>query len=192
MRYDIYRNDFQIDGDILTENLYFLCYTYIGDGMKRYIKTKKELKLYRVMRNWVIALSVLCAAWFICSVLKQINTSDVYVPMIFVLAVLIISLLTDGYFYGVLASVVSVIGVNWAFTYPYWKLDFSIYGYPLTFMTMLAVGFMTAWAYMVAFLVNQLGKWAELGVFRSGQFFACLLAAGLVYLIFRPNRYRHE
>ncbi len=58
--------------------------------------------------------------------------------------------------------------------------------------TVLAVGFMTAWAYMVAFLVNQLGKWAELGVFRSGQFFACLLAAGLVYLIFRPNRYRHE
>lgn len=139
MRYDIYRNDFQIDGDILTENLYFLCYTYIGDGMKRYIKTKKELKLYRVMRNWVIALSVLCAAWFICSVLKQINTSDVYVPMIFVLAVLIISLLTDGYFYGVLASVVSVIGVNWAFTYPYRKLDFSIYGYPTTFITMLAV-----------------------------------------------------
>ncbi len=58
--------------------------------------------------------------------------------------------------------------------------------------TMLAVGFMTAWAYMVSFLVNQLGKWAELGVFRSGQFFACLLAGGLVYLIFRPNRYREE
>ena len=58
--------------------------------------------------------------------------------------------------------------------------------------TMLAVGFMTAWAYMVAFLANQFCKWAELGVFRSGQFFACLLAAGLVYLVFRPNRYRHE
>ena len=58
--------------------------------------------------------------------------------------------------------------------------------------TVLAVGFMTAWAYLVALLVNQFGKWIELGVFRSGQFFACLLAAGLVYLIFRPNRYRHE
>ena len=58
--------------------------------------------------------------------------------------------------------------------------------------TMLAVGFMTSWAYLVALLVNQFGKWIELGVFRSGQFFACLLAAGLVYLVFRPNRYRHE
>ena len=58
--------------------------------------------------------------------------------------------------------------------------------------TVLAVGFMTAWAYLVALLVNQFGKWMELGVFRSGQFFACLLAAGLLYLIFRPNRYRHE
>ncbi len=38
-----------------------------------------------------------------------------------------------------LASIVSVIGVNYAFIYPYMKLDFSIYGYPTTFITMLAV-----------------------------------------------------
>ena len=107
--------------------------------MKRRVKTKKELKRYRDLRNWAITLTVLAAAWFLCSVLKRINTSDVYVPMIFVLAVLVISLLTDRYRYGVLASVVSVIGVNWAFTYPYRKLDFTIYGYPTTFITMLAV-----------------------------------------------------
>ena len=93
----------------------------------------------RAFRNWVISLLVLGVAWLLCSSLKKLSSSDVYVPMIFVLAVLIISLLTDGYFYGVLASIVSVIGVNYAFTYPYMKLDFSIYGYPTTFMTMLAV-----------------------------------------------------
>ena len=46
--------------------------------------------------------------------------------------------------------------------------------------------------HLVALPMNQFGKWIELGVFRSGQFFACLLAAGLVYLVFRPYRYRHE
>ena len=60
--------------------------------------------------------------------------------MIFVLAVVIIALRTDGYFYGILAAVASVFTVNYAFTYPYAKLDFTIYGYPLTFLTMLTVG----------------------------------------------------
>lgn len=100
---------------------------------------KAGINAARAVRNWLISILVLGAVWLLCSTLKRLSSSDVYVPMIFVLAVLIISLLTDGYFYGVLASIVSVVGVNYAFTYPYMKLDFSIYGYPTTFMTMLAV-----------------------------------------------------
>ena len=92
-------------------------------------------------KGWLIFLLTLGFASLVCALLQRITSSDVHVPMIFVLAVLIVSLSTDGYFYGLLAAVVSVIGVNYAFTYPYRKLDFSIYGYPLTFMTMLAVGF---------------------------------------------------
>ena len=103
------------------------------------VKTKKDIKLRRWHRNWLVTVLVLAAAWLLCLLLKSINSSDFYVPMIFVLAVLVISLLTEGYLYGVLASFASVIGVNWAFTYPYMKLDFSIYGYPTTFLTMLAV-----------------------------------------------------
>lgn len=107
--------------------------------MNVYKSEKAASKAARTVRNWLISILVLGAVWLLCSTLKKLSTTDVYVPMIFVLAVLIISLLTDGYFYGVLASIVSVIGVNYAFTYPYMKLDFFIYGYPTTFMTMLAV-----------------------------------------------------
>ena len=74
-----------------------------------------------------------------CAWLKHISTTDVHVPLIFVLAVLMISLTTEGYFYGIFASLVSVIGVNYAFTYPYMKINFSISGYPMTFLVMLAV-----------------------------------------------------
>ena len=91
-------------------------------------------------RSLFVFVLVMGGGAVICSALQKISTSDVHVPMIFVLAVLIISLLTDGYFFGILAAVVSVFGVNWAFTYPYMKLDFSGYGYPLTFVTMAAVG----------------------------------------------------
>lgn len=96
-------------------------------------------KIPRTVRNWIISALTLAAAFLLCASLKRISTSDVHVPLIFVLAVLMISLTTDGYFYGILASLVSVIGVNWAFTYPYMKINFTIAGYPMTFLVMLAV-----------------------------------------------------
>lgn len=96
-------------------------------------------KCARVFRNWAISLLILAGAFVLCTYLRHLSTNDVHVPLIFVLAVLLISLTTDGYFYGVLASLASVIGVNWAFTYPYMKINFSIAGYPMTFLVMLAV-----------------------------------------------------
>lgn len=92
-------------------------------------------------KSWGVFLCVMTVASITCSLLKATTTSDTHVPLIFVLAVLVISFLTEGYFYGLMAAIASVFAVNWAYTYPYMKLDFTIYGYPLTFMTMLAVGF---------------------------------------------------
>ena len=92
-------------------------------------------------RGWLIYLAAMAVASALCWLLGRMSSSDTHVPMIFVLAVLVVALCTDGYFYGLLAAGSCVLGVNYAFTYPYLKLDFSIYGYPLTFMTMLAVGF---------------------------------------------------
>ena len=44
-------------------------------------------------------------------------------PMIFVLGVFLVSWRTQGYVFGITASVISVLAVNWAFTYPYWEFD---------------------------------------------------------------------
>ncbi len=44
-------------------------------------------------------------------------------PMIFVLGVFLVSWRTQGYGFGIVASLISVLAVNWAFTYPYWELD---------------------------------------------------------------------
>lgn len=102
-------------------------------------KKLTQNKVFRTIRNWLILAAALTAAWVLCSSLSTVGTSDTFVPMIFILAVLIVSLTTDGYFYGIVTSLASVIGVNYAFTFPYMKLNFSIYGYPVTFVTMLAV-----------------------------------------------------
>lgn len=44
-------------------------------------------------------------------------------PMIFVLGVFLVSWRTQGYFWSIASSLISVLAVNWAFTYPYWAFD---------------------------------------------------------------------
>jgi len=52
----------------------------------------------------------------------QFNTKTM-TPMIFVLGVFLVSWRTQGYGFGIAASLISVLAVNWAFTYPYWAFD---------------------------------------------------------------------
>lgn len=81
----------------------------------------------------------LLAATVLCHLLRLFDTTDVYVALIFELAVVLISRFTNGYLFGLMASVLSVIGINFIFTYPYYAFNFTIPGYPLTFLVMLAV-----------------------------------------------------
>ncbi len=63
---------------------------------------------------------------------------------IYVLAVLLTSLWTNGFIWGMLASLVGVIGTNYFFTYPYFAINFTISGYPVTFISMLLVAMITS------------------------------------------------
>ena len=104
----------------------------------------KKASIVFNIKSWMVFVSSMGGATLICILLRGVSTSDFHVPMIFVLAVLVISLYTDGYFYGILAALSSVFGVNWAFTYPYMNFNFSLPGYLITFVTMLAVGLVTS------------------------------------------------
>ena len=53
---------------------------------------------------------------------EQFDTKTM-TPMIFVLGVFLVSWRTQGYFFGIVSSLISVLAVNWAFTYPYWAFD---------------------------------------------------------------------
>lgn len=92
-----------------------------------------------VWYNCLIMAAILGIASGICFFLQQLVTTDTHVPLLFVLAVLFIARFTQGYRYGIAASFLAVVGVNFVFTYPYFKFDFTITGYPLTFLAMLAV-----------------------------------------------------
>lgn len=93
----------------------------------------------RTLRNILITLTILAAVTVICFFLQQSVGTEAHAPLLFVLAVLFISRFTDGYGYGIFSAMAAVIAVNYIFTYPYFAFNFTITGYPLTFLVMLAV-----------------------------------------------------
>lgn len=93
-------------------------------------------------RDFFVSLVIFLSAIACCIIINQSSSESAnsgHVPLIFVLAVALISRMTDGYFFGALGSLISVFFVNYFFTYPYWAFNFTISGYPLTFFSMLAV-----------------------------------------------------
>ena len=65
-------------------------------------------KEHKVFYNCMIMVAILAVASSFCFVLQMFVTTDSHVPLIFVLAVLFISRFTDGYIYGIVASMLAV------------------------------------------------------------------------------------
>ena len=96
------------------------------------------------IKDILLSLFILASATLLCFFLRIIDNSDTYVSMIYILAVFLISRYTDGYFYGTVTSLISVLAVNYFFTYPYFYFNFTLSGYPITMICMLAVAVITS------------------------------------------------
>jgi len=82
------------------------------------VANKKHMiadSLFAVITLTVVFLLNLFLVW-------QFDTKTM-TPMIFVLGVFLVSWRTQGYGFGIASSLISVLAVNWAFTYPYWAFD---------------------------------------------------------------------
>lgn len=66
------------------------------------------------------------------------------IAMLYTLGVFIITRYTNGYIYGMLFSIMSVLSVNFFFTYPYQDFNFTIEGYQVTFVGMFAIAIITS------------------------------------------------
>ncbi len=100
-------------------------------------RTESLIKL--TWKDSMITVGILTVATVACFLLHRWEQADSHVPLVFVLAILLISRFTNSYFYGMLSSVVAVFGVNYVFTYPYFHFNFTLSGYPLTFLAMFSV-----------------------------------------------------
>ncbi len=78
------------------------------------------------IRDLLLSLLVLASAFGISLLIHNIFDTVALIPAVFVLAVFIISLVTDGYLFGTVSALVSMLAVNYAFTFPYFDFNFTI------------------------------------------------------------------
>ena len=77
----------------------------------------------RVFLDFAYAAVILVTAFALNLALLQWFRIPSVTPMIFVLGVFLIAWRTQGYFWGIVSSLASVMAVNYAFTYPYWAFN---------------------------------------------------------------------
>ena len=59
------------------------------------------------------------------------------ISFLYVLVVVFIARYTTSYLYGIIGSLLSIVCINFFFTYPYMHLNFTMDGYPFAFLVML-------------------------------------------------------
>ncbi len=75
--------------------------------------------------NFLVTFGIEMMTFCVCLVFDFLLDMKVLTPMIFILGVFLVARYTEGYFYGIVASIASVLLVNYAFTFPYFAFDFS-------------------------------------------------------------------
>lgn len=104
----------------------------------------KESHLSISWRDTFSSLAILSVTAILCITMNFFSDGDNYQALLFSMAVLLISRFTDGYLYGIVSAILGVICVNYIFTFPYFELNFTNPGYPLTFLCMLTTSIITS------------------------------------------------
>lgn len=101
----------------------------------------KSSKAFSVFKDAAICLVVLTAATLAGYVFKAFQLADADIIMLYIIAVLVISIFTSKMYFCLISSFVGVVLFNCFFTYPEFSLSVHDAGYPVTFVTMFITAF---------------------------------------------------
>jgi two-component system, OmpR family, sensor histidine kinase KdpD len=118
-----------------------------SDTVRKFHTPRKNNQGKKIAFTWtdtLKTLGVLLASTFISGILASFDFRNQNVIMLYILAVLIISRITSGYFYGIIASVLCVLIDNYFFMEPVFTLNVLQRDYPITFVVMLLTALITS------------------------------------------------
>lgn len=101
-------------------------------------------KYKQILKDLCFTVFILALTYFLSYFMQFVFETDTLVPTLFVLGVFFVSLQTEGYVWGVLASLVGVMLVNFTFTAPYFEIDFITPVNMFAALVMLVIAIMTS------------------------------------------------
>lgn len=102
------------------------------------------MKKQTILRDIAFTTIILCVAFVASLGIEQLFDARTPIPAVFTLAVFLISKYTETYVYGVVGSLVGMLAVNFAFTFPYFKFNFIILENLVSAIVMLIISVMTS------------------------------------------------
>lgn len=110
-------------------------------------------------KNTLVTTAILAGVTLVAWLYHMISAGTVNIIMFYTVALIFIPRFTEGYVPGIVAAMVSVGCVNYLFTYPYFHMDFSREGYPVTFFCMMVIA--VAVSAVTSYTKQQSGILAE-------------------------------
>ncbi|KXU49936.1 hypothetical protein HMPREF3037_01438 [Candidatus Stoquefichus sp. KLE1796] len=86
-----------------------------------FMKDKKQIGI-----SILIMLGLLCLSSLVGILFQSWHWADTNIILVYILAVLMTSRFTKGYFYGIMSSIISTFLFNYFFTAPYYTYLFMI------------------------------------------------------------------
>ncbi len=102
------------------------------------------MKTKTILKDISVTLIILSVAFAISFGIVKIFDTHSPIPAIFSLAVFLIARYTEFYIYGVVASLIGMLAVNFAFTFPYFRFNFIILENLVSAVMMLIISIMTS------------------------------------------------
>ncbi len=97
-----------------------------------------------IAKDIFITLLILVSAFFISVVFQDIFEIDEHVSTLFAFAVFLVSMLTNGYVYGISSAFISTLAINYAFTFPYFAFNFTIPVNLISAIVMVTIALLTS------------------------------------------------
>lgn len=102
------------------------------------------MKNKKIVKDIMFSMVILAISFAISVLFQDVFKVEEHITTLFVFAVFLISFLTDGYLYGIISSILSVLIVNYAFTFPYFAFEFQTPVNVISALVMVVISILTS------------------------------------------------
>ncbi len=101
-------------------------------------------KLREILKDSSIMLMVMIWATIFAFMVDKASINNGNIFSIYMLAIIFIAFRTEKYIFSVMSSIITVLLINYFFTAPYSAFDFTLKGYPISFLTLFIIAILAS------------------------------------------------